>query len=182
MGILGRSFFLSFLVVVLILCQAFAQSPTSRVNKRLTARNRLRNSGECKDEGSHHTCMKVINELGHGVCNTIIDQLKKKLERSCSASCHYCGEPLEDCRTSRNGCCWDASTPSQDPYGRKGCPECKDHLSLCKRFKKFCTESNPGNIEFMQLHCPLTCGRCVKRRNDFPITGQKIQMNDWRKL
>lgn len=180
MAILERGFFLFFLAVVLILCQSFAQRSTSRANRKLAETNRLRNGEECKDKDSHSTCKKIINELGYRVCYTIISQLKLKLERSCSASCHYCGEPLENCRTNRNGCCWDGRTTSQDPFGIKGCPECKDHFSLCKRFKKFCTQSKPENIEFMEFHCPLTCGKCNHR--NLPINGQKIQMDDWRKI
>ena len=33
----------------------------------------------------------------------------------------------------------------------------------------------------MDLHCPLTCGRCRTRR-DMRISGQKIKMSDWGKL
>ena len=58
--------------------------------------------------------------------------------------------------------------------------ECKDHFSLCKRFKKFCAQSRPENIEFMEFHCPLTCGKCNHR--NLPINGQKIRMDDWRKI
>ena len=33
----------------------------------------------------------------------------------------------------------------------------------------------------MDLHCPLTCGRC-RTRSDMRISGQKIKMSDWGKL
>lgn len=52
---------------------------------------RLSKISECKDEeGSHEICVKVVKELGFGVCHTGIDQLKAKLERSCAQTCHYC--------------------------------------------------------------------------------------------
>jgi len=125
--------------------------------------------------------VKLTKELGLGVCDTGIGQLKTKLKRSCAKTCHFCGEPLQGCRTSRYGCCWDAYTPRGDIYGKVGCPECKDHLDLCRRFEGFCRSEQKENKEFMELHCPATCRKCIKRRRAI-IKGEKIKMGDWFRL
>ena len=59
--------------------------------------------------------------------------------------------------------------------------ECKDHLHLCRRFRRFCNSEKTENKAFMELHCPLSCGKCFLRRGR-KITGQKIKMSDWSKL
>ncbi|KAL9980154.1 hypothetical protein ACROYT_G008703 [Oculina patagonica] len=146
MAIQAKVSFLHLLVAILLLCEVLAQRSTGRNSRRPVTRNRLRSGEECKDEeGSHEICVKVVKELGFGVCHTEIDQLKAKLERSCAQTCHYCGKPQQGCRTSQYGCCWDVYTPRGDIYGKTGCPECKDHLNLCKRFQKFCKSKKEEN-------------------------------------
>ncbi|XP_068678366.1 uncharacterized protein [Montipora foliosa] len=107
-------------------------------NRRSASRNRPRRQ-ECRDNSrTHSTCVKLINELGRQACHVDIDQIKAKLARSCTATCGFCGRPQKECRRNVYGCCWDGQTPSGDMYGIKGCPECKDHLNICGRFRKFC--------------------------------------------
>jgi len=178
---------LHLLVAVLLLCEVIGQrSYSRRTYRRPGARTRY-SSGtirrkECKDETAQNdTCAKLVKELGVQVCHTKVSQLRAKLARSCANTCHYCGEPLQGCRTSTYGCCWDAYTPRGDIYGRVGCPECKDHLHLCRRFRRFCNSEKTENKAFMELHCPLSCGKCFLRRGR-KITGQKIKMSDWSKL
>jgi len=171
--------FLRLLVVVCLLCEVFSQRSSGRNSRRLATRKGLRNGDECKDhEGTHDICVKLIKELGLRVCYTKINQLKTKLERSCAKTCHFCGEPLKNCRKSKYDCCWDARTPRGDIYGIVGCPECKDHLHLCSRFKEYCWSSQKENKEFIELHCPETCGKCTKKRRT-TIKGEKIKMGDW---
>lgn len=140
-----------------------------------SALKRLRD-GECKDKPeAHETCVKVVKELGIQVCEVKIDQLKYKLERSCAKTCNYCGKTEISCERTRD-CCWDRYTPR----GRASCPECKDHMRLCKRFKRFCQTSKEANKEFMRLHCPVTCGQCRDRPG--ARRGRPVTMRDWSKL
>lgn len=179
---------LHLLVAVLLLCEVIGQRSYSRSRYRLPGGRRFGYSSgtlrrkECKDKTvSHETCVKLVKELGVKVCHTKVIQLRIKLERSCANTCHYCGEPETNCRTSKYGCCWDAYTPRGDIYGKVGCPECKDHLQLCRRFQRFCWSTKSENKEFMELHCPLTCGKCNPKRGT-KVTGQKVKMTDWNTL
>ncbi|XP_068678367.1 uncharacterized protein [Montipora foliosa] len=150
-------------------------------NRRSASRNRPRRQ-ECRDNSrTHSTCVKLINELGRQACHVDIDQIKAKLARSCTATCGFCGRPQKECRRNVYGCCWDGQTPSGDMYGIKGCPECKDHLNICGRFRKFCFGKRSENRYFIELHCPLTCKRCKKMRN-VPVKGTKVQMSDWLRI
>jgi len=167
--------FLYLLVAVLLLCVFL---PQVVANRRPATRNRPRRQ-ECKDDRRvHSTCVKLRKELGLQVCHVEIDQLKAKMARSCAATCNLCGRPQRNCRTSIYGCCWDAHTPRGDIYGLTGCPQCKDHLNLCSRFRKFCFHKKSENRSFIELHCPLTCGKCKKRRNA-RIKDSTIKMTDW---
>lgn len=163
------------LIAVLSLCVVL---PQVSANRRAETRIRAKRQ-DCKDNGNvQRTCEKLVKELGLGVCYTEIEQLKAKLNRSCAATCHFCGKPQGDCRFSSFGCCWDRRTPRKDVYGIKGCPDCKDHLKLCKRFKKFCFGKKTENREFIELHCPKTCNKCIERKH-VKVGGQKIKMSDW---
>lgn len=184
MGLPTKISFLHIAMSVLLLCEVTLLIDAARgyyPGKRPSASAyRFRRKG-CKDESrGRATCIKLVKEMGMQVCYTDVAPLKAKLERSCGETCKFCGGRPKDCRTSIYGCCWDAYTPRGDVYGIKGCPECKNHLRLCKRFKKFCGQDSE-NGAFMDLHCPLTCGRCRTRR-DMRISGQKIKMSDWGKL
>lgn len=157
--------------------QGASRASTSRTRtQRYGAAGRLR-GGECKDEpAAHEICAKVVKELGIQVCHVKIEQLRYKLERSCAKTCNYCGEPEMSCRRTRD-CCWDRFTPR----GRVSCPECKDHMHLCRRFKRFCNSGKEENKEFMELHCPVTCGKC--RGSIGAIRkGRPVTMRDWNKL
>jgi len=189
MAIQTKIFLPYLLVAVLVLCEViFPHVSAARAAvgyyRRLqaAAANRLRRK-ECKDEArAHATCQKLVKELGFKVCSTQIPQLKAKLERSCAETCKFCGQPQANCRTSIYGCCWDAHTPRGDIYGLTGCPVCKDHLHLCYRFRKFCFVKEKGNNNaFMELHCPLTCGKCTPKKR-VVVKGKKVKMTDWRKL
>ncbi|XP_078361904.1 uncharacterized protein LOC144646238 [Oculina patagonica] len=178
---------LHLLVVALLLCEVLGQQRSSSrrtYNRRPATRyssGRIMRK-ECKDEPkANATCAKLVKELGVKVCHVDVGELRVKLERSCAKTCHYCGEPQQGCRTSQFGCCWDVYTPRGDLYGKTGCPECKDHLHLCRRFKRFCNSRKSENTAFMQLHCPLTCGKCTEKRR-VKIKGQRVSMGDWSKL
>ncbi|KAL9980158.1 hypothetical protein ACROYT_G008707 [Oculina patagonica] len=159
---------LHLLVVALLLCEVLGQQRSSSrrtYNRRPATRyssGRIMRK-ECKDEPkANATCAKLVKELGVKVCHVDVGELRVKLERSCAKTCHYCGEPQQGCRTSQFGCCWDVYTPRGDLYGKTGCPECKDHLHLCRRFKRFCnsrkgsawaTGANCDLIKNFEAHC-----------------------------
>lgn len=155
--------------------------PNVCANRRSTSRNRPRRQ-ECRDNSrTHSTCVKLINELGRQACHAKVNQIQAKLARSCKATFGFCGLPQKDYRRNVYGGCWDGQTPSGDMYGIKGCPECKDHLNICGRFRKFCFGKRSENRSFIELHCPLTCGRCKQMRN-VPVKGRKVQMTDWLRI
>ena len=59
---------------------------------------------------------------------------------------------------------------------------CKDHFPLCRRFKAMCTnKENQHNRALIELHCPLTCGKCSADHRRGP-RGRKIKMSDWNLL
>ncbi|XP_029188824.2 uncharacterized protein [Acropora muricata] len=175
----GKLNFLWMILVVLFLYLIIDIIPRTSANKRSATRNRLRKQ-ECKDNvQTHDTCVKLVNELGLQVCHTKIKQIEAKLTRSCPATCGLCGRSQPNCRRNRRGCCWDTHTTPADIYGIKGCPECKDHLATCRRFRKFCFGKETENKSFIKLHCPLTCGRCKRRRN---VSRLKVRMSDWLRI
>ncbi|XP_068748272.1 uncharacterized protein [Montipora capricornis] len=143
------------LVAAFLCCEVVQFSNVSAANSnyysslKVAAATKLRN-GECQDGvWALAKCKSIVKQLGLGICYTQIPQLQRKLKRSCPGTCRnlcpvaanklIAGElkKSDDCKTSKYGCCWDNYTSRLDSLGIKGCPECKDHLRLCPRFKKY---------------------------------------------
>lgn len=177
MAIQAKNVLLYLLVAVFVFFAVLPQ--VSGARRKPATRNRPRRQ-DCRDDMKvQPTCAKLVKELGFKVCHTGIEQLKAKMTRSCAATCHSCDKRQRSCRRSKYRCCWDGFTPAGDIFGVKDCPVCKDHLALCNRFRNFCSlKKTSANREFIELHCPLTCGKCKERKN-LKHRGQKIRMNDW---
>lgn len=178
-------------LATLLYCQVVSATSPNYYNRlKAGAATRLR-KGECKDDPSaHKRCQKIVEELGQQICFVDIPQIKTKLKRSCAETCKLCpvynklraGERRKaHCKTSPYGCCWDNHTSKLDDAA-KGCPVCKDHFPLCRRFKAMCTnKENQHNRALIELHCPLTCGKCSADHRRGP-RGRKIKMSDWNLL
>ncbi|XP_031557690.1 uncharacterized protein LOC116294269 [Actinia tenebrosa] len=120
--------------------------------------------------GKEGCAMLLCEDIYKDKCNELLTtgQLDcKKMWRKCAFSCRRCktaAAPISDCERNYPGafCCWDGK-PGTGPEGKR-CRPCIDHYHrACAIFKEVSRgcQSNSWRIRnFMQTHCPETCGIC----------------------